>query len=135
VPASAWLRLFNGILPAYLLDDEYVILAVNEAFRCMAGDEWGCAPGASAFAVVDRFDNAADVRARAAVVFAPGRAPQSDHELCIFRTRRYGLIHAQKFATRIPSGGEAVWIVQFNILSADRLDALFSDMTAASERG
>lgn len=135
IPESFRSRIFNGCLPTYLADDEIKIVAMNAAFRCLTENEWGCTIGMSGFDIVERLDNRDEVQARADEFFGPGTDPQVDHEYCRFISGKYGKVELHKCATKFSGadGEPNFWMVQFNILSAERLSELFSDIMAAIE--
>jgi hypothetical protein len=133
IPASIRDRVFDCILPAYVLTDTYDFLAFNAAFRCLIAQEVGIEVGAPVSRMIDALENGPAIWNRAAVQFAPGRVPEADHEYLRFSSARYGVVEMQKFAARIPvsAEGAALWLIQLNIISSPKLQQLFDDLIAS----
>ena len=125
------------MLPAFILDGNWNILAMNPAFRCLAGDEWGCTIGSPIGLIIDALDNSREVKERAhRLFFGASSVPEIDHEPRRFTSRKYGAIVTRKFGVRLSGPGVApdTWLIQLNILSAERSQELFDDLLEAIGR-
>lgn len=137
--ASQWAgsQIFSCMLPAFILDQDWNIAAMNPAFRLLAGDEWGCRIGTPVQVIIESLDNRDEVTERAQrLFFGAQQLPSVDHEYCRFTSPRYGVVEFQKVGVRVPGidGAPDFWIIQLNILSADRREQLFDDMVRAVEQ-
>lgn len=129
--------LFDSILPTYILDEDWNFIAMNTAFSCLFGSEWGCEIGLSVFDVVEKLDNKKEVLQRAAVKFSAGSEVQVDHEHLRFTSSKYGKVEARKIAVKIfgENNQPNFWILQLNVLSSDNLQRLFDDMLSTIDKG
>jgi hypothetical protein len=129
--------IFSCMLPAFILDQHWNIAAMNPAFRRLAGDEWGCRIGTPVQVIIDALDNRDDVTSRAQrLFFGAQQLPTVDHEYCRFTSGRYGVVEFQKVGICVSGvdGAPDFWIIQLNILSADRREQLFDDLAQVADR-
>ena len=129
-------KLFEAVMPTYLLDEAYHFLVWNETFDEVVARHLNLRLGMHAVEFITHCENRKECLERSAEVFAVGKNPVVDHEPLIYKTKRYGKIHFHKFATSFHHTelDLIVWIVTLNICGADKLDLLLSDIMATIDR-
>lgn len=128
-------RVFEAIIPTYILDESYHALAWNQAFENIVAKPIKLERGGHITEFLNHCENRREALERSAKVFALGSIPKTDHELIVFRSPTYGKIEFQKMAAAVhfKKTDEIAWIVSLNIRSADKFDLLFNDMLWAIE--
>jgi len=128
-------RMFHHIAPAYLLDTNFQYLDWNPAFEEVVARPLGIRKGMHGTALVTRLANCDEVMERSMKVFAPGEHPVIDVETLLLQTEKYGLIRFQKLASQIldSRGQKIAWAITLHIVSADRLELLWSDLLSRIE--
>jgi hypothetical protein len=128
-------KIFEAIVPTYLLDEAYHFLDWNRCFDEILAKPLKLERGMHAAEFVSLWANQKEALERSAKVFAVGKTPKVDHEPVVFKSRTYGQIEFQKLAVALhfEKTDEIGWVVSLNIRNADKLDLLFSDLLKFSE--
>ncbi|MFQ6006946.1 MAG: class I SAM-dependent methyltransferase [Woeseia sp.] len=116
--------------PSYILDSTYHFMDWNPLFEKIVATPLKLVRGDHAESFIARLKNVDDVVERSRTRFAPGNVPLVDTELLVFSSEVYGDIRFRKIAAQIADeqGRTKTWSINLNILDADKIDDLWSDV-------
>src|SRR5262249_4475573 len=121
------LRFMDQLGPTYILDPGYYFLDWNTAFERLFAKPFSLFRGQHAQEFIKHFVNREGVENRARAVFGRITVPPLDMEKIVINSTEFGTLELWKIAAGIydEMGELAAWSVALNIISADRLSALW----------
>lgn len=123
-------------VPTYVLDENFRYVDWNPAFDELIAKPLGLRFGMHGTMFVSYLENCEAVMSRALEVFAPGKHPLTDTESVVLKHPKYGLMKFQKFAIQVldAKGQKSGWVLTLDIMGADHLELLWTDLMKRFER-
>ncbi|HEY4311552.1 MAG TPA: methyltransferase domain-containing protein [Pirellulales bacterium] len=114
--------LFHGLGPVYILGETYSFVDWNAAFQHLVATPFCLNRGDDVKIFMKQLDNwESDVAAHSIRQFPAGSEPDVDTEVLQFRHPKYGLVIAQKFASRVRND-RSLWCVALHVTFVQRGD-------------
>jgi len=129
-------KLFEAIVPTYILDESYHFMIWNKSFEELVAKPLGLEIGMHAVEFVNGCENRKEILERSAKVFALGKNAVTDHESLIYKSKTYGKIEFHKLASAIhfKKEDEIAWVVSLNISSVEKKNEFFTNLMTTIER-
>jgi ubiquinone/menaquinone biosynthesis C-methylase UbiE len=121
------LRFMDQLGPMYILDKGYYFLDWNTAFERLFAKPFSLFRGQHAQEFIKHFVNRDGVESRTRDIFGRVALPPLDMEKIVINSKEFGTLELWKIAASVydEKGELAAWSVALNIISADRLGALW----------